>query len=106
MVDFSGTDRKILQTLQMPDDTDTYYTPLAGGRVLLPDVIFRSPDEPVIGQDLVFEGVGPMFTVHRDDCPNLAQGDTFERTIPGTTYTVKTVTKNEGFLWVAHCRLT
>jgi hypothetical protein len=103
MVDFAALDRTILQSLQMPDDASTYYTPLAGSRTALEDVIFRSPHEPITGTDLVFEGVGPMFSVHREDCPNLGEGDAFERA--SVLYVVTEVDKDEGYMWVAHCRL-
>ena len=102
-MDFASLDRAILQTLQMPDDEKTYYTPVGGPRVKLDDVIFRSPTTPVVGDDLIFEGVGPQFSVHREDVPNLAQNDLFERA--GVRYVVKTVDKDESYLWVAHCRL-
>lgn len=103
MIDFSHLDRVILQTMQMPEDAETYYTPVGGSRVKLDDVIFRSPEVPVEGDDLVFEGVGPQFAVHREDCPNLAQGDRFERA--GVQYVVTTVRRDEGYLRLAMCRL-
>lgn len=102
MVDFSHLDRVILQTLQMPDDATIYYKPVGGARVKLDDAIFRSPDTPIEGDDLIFEGTGPQFAVHREDCPSIAQGDTFERS--GKKYTVTTVRRDEGFLFIAMCR--
>lgn len=104
MVDFSALDRTVLQTLQMPEDATIYYTAVEATRKKLTDVIFRSPAEPIIGDDLQFEGVGPQFSVHRDDCPDLAQGDIFER--DDVEYIVTEVIKDEGYIWVAHCRLT
>ena len=85
------------------DDRLIYYTPLSGSRVNLPLAIFRSPVTPVVGDDLIFEGTGPQFSVHRDDAPDLAQGDLFERA--GVRYVVKTVDTDEGYMWLAHCRL-
>lgn len=96
-------DRVVLQTLQTSDDATIYYTPAGGSQVKLDDAIFRSPDAPIIGTDLEFEGVGPQFAVHAADCPNLAQGDAFERA--GVTYEVKEVHKDEGFMWFADVRL-
>lgn len=86
----------------MPADAAILYTPFGGSQVGLPDAIFRSPDEPVTGDDLEFEGVGPVFLVHASDCPNLAAKDVFVR--GGITYTVTGTSKNEGFLWRAFCR--
>lgn len=100
---FADLDRTVLQSLQMPDDAKTYYTPVGGSRGKLDDVIFRAPVTPVVGDDLIFEGTGPQFSVHRDDAPKLAQHDLFERA--GVRYVVKTVDKDEGSLWVAFCRL-
>lgn len=86
------------------DDARITYTPAGGGsEAVLEDAIFRSPDVPVIGSDLEFEGVGPMFQVHAQDCPNLARGDTFVRA--GVVYTVTEVHKDEGFLWRADVRV-
>lgn len=102
MVDFAALDRTVLQTLQMPDDAQTYYQPVGGSRRKLDDVIFASPAAPVVGDDLIFEGTGPQFSVHRDDCPNLDQGDIFERA--GVRYVVTTVDRDEGYLLIAHCR--
>lgn len=102
MVDFSHLDRVILQTLQMPDDATIYYRPVGGARLKLDDAIFRSPDAPVEGNDLIFEGVGPQFAVHREDCPTLAQGDIFERA--GNQYVTTSVRRDEGFMFVAMCR--
>lgn len=103
MVDFSAADRAVLQTLQMPDDAKTYYTPVGGRKRKLDDVIFRSPNTPIVGNDLQFEGVGPQFAVHREDVPNLAQGDKFLRASVG--YIVTSIDKDEGFMLIAHCRL-
>ena len=103
MVDFSAIDRVVLQTLQTPDDAQTYYTPVDGQRRQITDVIFQSPSTPVVGDDLIFEGVGPQFSVHRDDIPNLAQGDVFQRA--GVAYVVTTVDRDEGSMLTAHCRL-
>lgn len=97
-------DRLVLQTLQMPDDAQTYYMPVGGSKRKLTDVIFRSPSTPVIGDDLQFEGVGPQFSVHREDVPDIAQGDVFARA--GVGYIVTSVDRDEGFLWIAHCRET
>ncbi len=100
---FSELDRTVLQTLQMPDDETIFYTPLGGSRVALDDAIFRSPVAPITGDDLIFEGTGPQFSVHRDDVPNLVQGDLFERAT--VIYVVKSVDKDEGYMWLAYCRL-
>jgi len=102
-MDFSALDRTVLQSLQMPDDATTYYTPVGGSRVALTDVIFRSPAAPIEADDLVFEAVGPQFSVHRADVPNLAEGDIFERAT--VNYVVTDVIKDEGFMWFANCRL-
>ena len=103
-MDFSVIDRTVLQTLQAPDDATIYYTPVGGSRTKLDDAIFRSPTTPVIGDDLQFEGVGPQFSVHSDDVPDLAQDDIFERAT--VLYTVKSVDKDEGTMWIAFCRLS
>jgi len=103
-MDFSAVDRTVLQTLQTPDDATIYYTPSGGSRVKLDDAIFRSPTAPVEGDDLIFEGTGPQFSVHREDAANLAQGDVFERA--SISYAVSRVEKDEGFMWIAFCRLT
>jgi len=105
MVDFSAVDRSVLQHLQTPDDAKTYYQAGGSGRKRrITDVIFSSPDTPVIGSDLMFEGVGPQFAVHRDDITNLAQNDVFIRA--GVRYTVKNIKKDEGFMLIAFCRLS
>ena len=93
-----------MRTLQAPDDATIYYTPAGGSRGKLDDAIFRSPTIPVEGADLIFEGVGPQFSVHRDDVADLAQGDVFER--DSVLYTVTSVGKDEGFMWIAYCRLS
>jgi hypothetical protein len=100
---FSDLDRAVLQSLQTSDDATIYYTPVGGSRRQLDDVIFRSPSAPIEGADLVFESVGPQFSVHVDDVPDLAQGDLFERA--GTKYVVKSVSRDEGYMRIAHCRL-
>ena len=102
--DFAQLDRDILRGLQTPDDATIYYTPAGGSQAKLDDAIFRSPDTPIIGTDLEFEGVGPQFAVHGEDCPDLAQGDAFQRA--GVDYEVTEVHKDEGFLWLADVRLT
>lgn len=93
----------MLQHLQTPDDSKIYYTPVGGSRRKLDDVIFRSPSAPVESDDLIFEATGPQFAVHADDCPDLANGDVFERA--GKKYVVNDSNKDESFLWVAFCRL-
>lgn len=103
MVDFAAVDRIALRTLQMPDDASIYYIPDGGNKRKLDDAIFRSPDNPVESADLIFEGTGPQFSVHREDAPNLASGDVFIRA--GTEYVVKSIGRDEGFMFVAFCRL-
>ena len=100
---FADMERIVSQTMQTEDDSTIYYTPLGGSRVKQDDVIFRSPVVPVVGDDLIFEGTGPQFSVLRLDVPNLAQGDLFERA--GVIYVVKTVDKDESYRWTAYCRL-
>lgn len=85
------------------DDAEILYTPAGGSQTGLPDAMFRSPDQPVVGDDLQFEGVGPTFFVHATDCPNLEAGDGFVR--GGVSYLVTGTSKNEGFLWRAFCRV-
>lgn len=102
MIDFSALDRAVLQTLQMPEDGEVYYQPVGGSRRQLDDVIFTSPEAPIDGEGLRFEGVGPQFHVHRDDCPSLAQGDIFERA--GVKYVVTSVRRDEGYMRIAMCR--
>lgn len=90
---------------QTPDDADTiYYTPAGGSRVKLDDAQFHSPTTPVVGDDLVFEGVGPQFHVLRDEVPDVAQDDVFEHAT--VLYTVKSVDKDESSIWIAFCRLS
>ena len=96
-------DRTVLQTLQLPDDAQIYYTAVGGTRVQQADVIFESPDTPVVGDDLMFDGVGPMFAVHKSDIPGLARDDIFERA--GVKYIVTLVRRDEGFMLYADCRL-
>lgn len=100
---FSDADRVVLQSLQLPDDASIYYTPAGGSRVKLDDVIFRSPDTPIVGDDLMFEGVGPQFAAHVEDVPDLGHDDLFERA--KVIYVVNNIGRDEGFIRFAHCRL-
>jgi hypothetical protein len=84
-------------------DAEILYTPVGGAQKAVPEAMFRSPDTPVIGDDLQFDGVGPTFYVHAADCPNLNNGDLFTRA--GVVYVVTGTNKNEGYLWRAFCRV-